>query len=126
MRAKGVGWMRMPLFTWSVLISVFIPSFGPASIRYCILLTIRFYNGIDILHIWSLNHFCSSICSGSLDIIFFSLVVVPAFGIVSEVLFSSARRYIFGYKSMVYRYGRNWCSWIHCVGTPHANKWYES
>ena len=24
MRAKGVGWMKMPLFTWSVLISVFM------------------------------------------------------------------------------------------------------
>ena len=30
------------------------------------------------------------------------MVIIPAFGIVSEVLATSARRYIFGYKSMVY------------------------
>ncbi len=102
MRAKGVGWMRMPLFTWSVLISVFMLYVSlPAFIIGVFFLlfdstigTTFFTSGGDPLLFQHLFWFF-----GHPEVY---VVVVPAFGIVSEVLATSARRSIFGYKSMVY------------------------
>ncbi|HIC23367.1 MAG TPA: cytochrome ubiquinol oxidase subunit I, partial [Planctomycetes bacterium] len=104
MRAPGVGWLQIPLFTWSILISVLmlfisIPAFGIGLIQAFLDRTIAtgFYNtaaGGDPLlwaHLfWYFGH----------PEVY--VVIVPAFGIVSEVLATSARRAIFGYKSMVY------------------------
>ena len=102
MRAKGVGWMRMPLFTWSVLISVFMLYVSlPAFVIGIFFLlfdstigTTFFVAGGDPLLFQHLFWFF-----GHPEVY---VVVVPAFGIVSEVLATSARRSIFGYRSMVY------------------------
>ena len=104
MRAPGVGWLQIPLFTWSIMISVLmlfisIPAFGIGLLQAYLDRTIAtgFYNtaaGGDPLlwaHLfWYFGH----------PEVY--VVIVPAFGIVSEVLATSARRAIFGYKSMVY------------------------
>ncbi len=102
MRAKGVGWMKMPLFTWSVLISVFMLYVSlPAFVIGIFFLlfdstigTTFFTSGGDPLLFQHLFWFF-----GHPEVY---VVVVPAFGIVSEVLATSARRSIFGYRSMVY------------------------
>jgi cytochrome c oxidase subunit 1 len=102
MRAPGVTWMKMPLFTWSVLISVFMLylSLPPFVIGVFFLLfdstigTVFFTSGGDPLLFQHLFWFF-----GHPEVY---VVIVPAFGIVSEVLATSARRSIFGYKSMVY------------------------
>ena len=102
MRAKGVGWMRMPLFTWSVLISVFmlyvsLPAFviGVFFLLFDSTIGTTFFTaGGDPLLFQHLFWFF-----GHPEVY---VVVVPAFGIVSEVLATSARRSIFGYRSMVY------------------------
>jgi len=102
MRAPGVTWMKMPLFTWSVLISVFMLylSLPPFIIGVFFLLfdstlgTVFFTSGGDPLLFQHLFWFF-----GHPEVY---VVIVPAFGIVSEVLATSARRSIFGYKSMVY------------------------
>ena len=102
MRAHGVGWMKMPLFSWSVLVSVFMLylSLPPFVIGVFFLLfdstigTVFFVSGGDPLLFQHLFWFF-----GHPEVY---VVVVPAFGIVSEVLATSARRSIFGYKSMVY------------------------
>jgi cytochrome c oxidase subunit 1 len=104
MRAPGMGWLQMPLFTWSILISVLmlfisIPAFGVGLIQAYLDRTIAtgFYNtsaGGDPL-LWSHLFWYF----GHPEVY---VVIVPAFGIVSEVLATSARRAIFGYKSMVY------------------------
>jgi cytochrome c oxidase subunit 1 len=102
MRAKGVGWMRMPLFTWSVLISVFmlyvsLPAFviGIFFLLFDSTIGTTFFTaGGDPLLFQHLFWFF-----GHPEVY---VVVVPAFGIVSEVLATSARRSIFGYRSMVY------------------------
>ena len=102
MRAPGVTWMKMPLFTWSVLISVFmlyvsLPAFviGVFFLLFDSTIgTVFFTSGGDPLLFQHLFWFF-----GHPEVY---VVVVPAFGIVSEVLATSARRSIFGYKSMVY------------------------
>lgn len=102
MRAPGVTWMKMPLFTWSVLISVFMLylSLPPFVIGVFFLLfdstigTTFFTSGGDPILFQHLFWFF-----GHPEVY---VVIVPAFGIVSEVLATSARRSIFGYKSMVY------------------------
>ena len=101
MRAKGVDWMKMPLFTWSVFVSVFMLYMSlPAFIIGVFFLlfdhtigTVFFTSGGDPLLFQHLFWFF-----GHPEVY---VVIVPAFGIISEVLATSARRSIFGYKSMV-------------------------
>ena len=102
MRAPGVSWMKMPLFSWSVLVSVFMLylSLPALIIGLAFLLfdhtlgTVFFTSGGDPLLFQHLFWFF-----GHPEVY---VVIIPAFGIVSEVLATSARRSIFGYKSMVY------------------------
>ncbi len=104
MRAPGMGWMQMPLFSWSILVSVMmlfisIPPFGIGLIQAYLDRTIAtaFYNtaaGGDPL-LWSHLFWYF----GHPEVY---VVIVPAFGIISEVLATSARRSVFGYNSMVY------------------------
>ena len=103
MRAPGVSWMKMPLFTWSILVSMFMLYISlPALIV-----------GILFLFLDHTIHTSFFAVNAGDPILFQHLfwffghpevyvIVVPAFGIVSEVLATSARRSIFGYKSMVY------------------------
>jgi len=104
MRAPGMGWMQMPLFSWSIFISVLmlfisIPAFGIGLVQVLLDRTIGtvFYEvaaGGDPL-LWSHLFWYF----GHPEVY---VVVVPSFGIISDVLSTSARRTIFGYKSMVY------------------------
>lgn len=104
MRAPGVTFMRMPLFSWSILLSVLmlylsVPAFGVGLILLFLDRTIgtQFFdpmaNGDPVLwqHLfWYFGH----------PEVY--VVILPAFGVVSEVLSTSSRRAIFGYRSMVY------------------------
>ena len=102
MRAPGVTWMKMPLFSWSVFISVFmlfmsLPALiiGVAFLLFDHTIGTQFFvAGGDPLLFQHLFWFF-----GHPEVY---VVIVPAFGIVSEVLATSARRSIFGYKSMVF------------------------
>lgn len=103
MRAEGMGWMQIPLFTWSILVAnlmlfLSIPAFGVGLIQVYLDRTIStaFYDmaaGGDPL-LWSHLFWYF----GHPEVY---VVIVPAFGVISEVLATSARRSIFGYKSMV-------------------------
>ncbi|MDP7311798.1 MAG: cbb3-type cytochrome c oxidase subunit I [Candidatus Thalassarchaeaceae archaeon] len=104
MRTPSMNWMQMPLFTWSILVSMMclfisIPAFGVGLIEAFLDRTVAtaFFNtsaGGDPL-LWSHLFWYF----GHPEVY---VVIIPAFGIVSEVLATSARRSIFGYKSMVY------------------------
>jgi len=104
MRTPSMGWMQMPLFSWSILVSVMclflsIPAFGVGLLEAFLDRTIAtaFFNtsagGDPILWAHLFWYF------GHPEVY---VVIIPAFGIVSEVLATSSRRSIFGYKSMVY------------------------
>ncbi len=104
MRAPGMGWLQMPLFTWSILIAnlmlfLSIPAFGVGLIQVYLdrVIGTAFYDvsaGGDPL-LWSHLFWYF----GHPEVY---VVIVPAFGVISEVIATSARRSIFGYRSMVY------------------------
>jgi cytochrome c oxidase subunit 1 len=102
MRAKGMGWGRMPLFIWTVLIYSYLLILALPAIAAAVtmLLTDRHFGtaffdptgGGDPLlwqHLfWFFGH----------PEVY--IMVLPAFGIISEVLPVFARKPIFGYKAI--------------------------
>ncbi len=104
MRAPGVTFMKMPLYTWSMFITVFllllsIPVFTVALI---LLMADRTFGTLYF-----------DISAGGDAVLWQHLfwyfghpevyiLILPAFGILSEVTSTFSRRPIFGYTSMVY------------------------
>ncbi|MDP6592496.1 MAG: cytochrome c oxidase subunit I [Candidatus Poseidoniia archaeon] len=113
MRAPGVTFMKMPLYTWSMFVTVFllllsIPVFTVALI---LLMADRTFGTL----------YFSGSCAGDLmgttscsDPILWQhlfwyfghpevyILILPAFGVLSEIVSTFSRRPIFGYTSMVY------------------------
>lgn len=103
MRAPGMKLMRMPMFTWSVVAAsiVIIFAFPALTIALALLLLDRVV-GTDFF----------TIAHGGNPMMFINLfwvwghpevyiVVLPAFGIYSEVVQTFAKKKLFGYSSMV-------------------------
>ena len=102
MRAKGMGWGRMPLFIWSILIYAYLLILALPTIAAAVtmLLTDRHFGtaffdptagGDPVLwqHLfWFFGH----------PEVY--IMILPAFGIISEVLPVFARKPIFGYKAI--------------------------
>lgn len=104
MRAPGMTLMRMPLFTWTALTAnvLMILSF-PAITGGLILLALDRYLGM---------HFFTNELGGNVMLwnnIFWMwghpevyIVILPAFGVFSEVVATFSRKKLFGYKSLVW------------------------
>ncbi|MDP7135906.1 MAG: cbb3-type cytochrome c oxidase subunit I, partial [Candidatus Poseidoniia archaeon] len=104
MRAPGVTLMRMPLFTWSITVAVFL-----------LLLSIPVFT-IALILLYADRTFGTlyfSVEAGADPILWQHLfwyfghpevyiLILPAFGVISDVVATFARRPIFGYTSMVY------------------------
>ena len=103
MRAPGMKLMQMPLFTWSVLgaSTIIIFVFPVLSVALALLLIDRLF----------FTHFFTMMAGGN-PMQFINLfwiwghpevyvVVLPAFGIYSEVVATFSQKKVFGYKSMV-------------------------
>ena len=102
MRAKGMGWGRMPLFVWSILVYSYllIAALPAVAAAVTMLLTDRHFGtdffdptggGDPVLwqHLfWFFGH----------PEVY--IMVLPAFGIISEILPVFARKPIFGYKAI--------------------------
>ena len=102
-RARGMKLMRMPIFVWSVLVS-------------CVLIMIAFPMLTASLGLLSLDrlagmHFFTSDGGGN-PMMYINLIwawghpevyilVMPAFGVFSEVVATFSRKRLFGYKTMV-------------------------
>jgi cytochrome c oxidase subunit 1 len=104
MRAPGMGWMRMPLFVWSIYV-------------YAILILIALTELAGALTLLLLDrnvgtHFFLPSKGGSAILYqhmfwFFGhpevyIMVLPAFGIISEVIPVFSRKPIFGYKAIAF------------------------
>ncbi len=104
MRAPGMKLMKMPIFTWTSLTSnvLIIISF-PVITAALMLLTMDRYLGMHIftnelggnMMLWN-NLFWMW---GHPEVY---IVVLPSFGVFSEVVATFSRKRLFGYKSMVY------------------------
>jgi cytochrome c oxidase subunit I len=104
MRAPGMTYMRMPLFTWTTFIASALILFafpaltvGLALLMFDRLFDTNFFNvaaGGDIT-IWEHLFWIF----GHPEVY---ILILPAFGIISEVIPTFARKRLFGYTSMVF------------------------
>lgn len=132
MRAPGMTLMKMPIFTWSTLITTFIIIFAfPILTVALALMTIDRIFG---------SHFFTLTGEG-LPMMWANLfwmwghpevyiVILPAFGIFSEVIASFAQKQIFGYKTMVGAIviiaGLSFVVWVHHFFTMGAGAFVNS
>jgi cytochrome o ubiquinol oxidase subunit I len=104
MRASGMGLMKMPVFTWTALVTnVLIVAIFPVLTVTLALLTMDRYLGM---------HFFTNELGGN-SMMYINLIwnwghpevyvlILPAFGAFSEIISTFSRKPLFGYKSMVY------------------------
>ncbi len=103
MRTKGMTLMRMPMFSWTTLVtSIIIVAAFPI---FTVALGLMTFDRLYGTHFFTLS-------GGGLDMLWANLfwlwghpevyiVALPAFGIFSEVIATFSRKSLFGYKSMV-------------------------
>ena len=104
MRAPGMTLMKMPMFTWSILITnlIIVFAFPVLTIALALMTMDRLFG----------THFFS-IDSGGMDMLWANLfwiwghpevyiVILPAFGIFSEIFTIFSRKRLFGYPAMVF------------------------
>src|SRR5699024_5341226 len=103
-RATGMSLMKMPMITWSILISkvIIVLSFSVLSIALVLMTMDRLF----VAQFFTM-------ANGGMDMLWANLfwvwghpevyiVILPAFGIYSEIISTFARRNLYGYKTMVY------------------------
>lgn len=104
MRAPGMTLMKMPVFSWSVLISMIMVIFAFPILTAT--LTLLYLDRTMGMHFFTAD-------GGGNMMMYVNLIwawghpevyilVLPAFGIFSEVVATYSRKRLFGYKSMVY------------------------
>lgn len=104
MRAPGMTLFKMPMFTWSALIANLIIVF--AFPVFTVALAMGLFDRIFGTHFFTAGN-------GGMDMLWANLfwvwghpevyiLILPAFGIFSEVISTFARRNLYGYKSMVW------------------------
>lgn len=103
MRAPGMTLMKMPMFTWTALITNVIVVYAFPVLTVALLM-----GTMDRL--FGANFFTTT--NGGMDMLWANLfwvwghpevyiLILPAFGVYSEVISTFARRNLYGYKSMV-------------------------
>ena len=104
MRAPGMTFMRMPLFTWTTLVSssLILFAFPPLTVGLFLMLVDRMFGANFFDHTMGGN----TIIWEHLFWIFghpeVYILVLPAFGLFSEIIPVFARKRLFGYSSMVF------------------------
>jgi cytochrome aa3-600 menaquinol oxidase subunit 1 len=104
MRTKGMTLMRMPMFTWTTLVTsaIIVAAFPIFTVALALMTFDRLYG----THFFTLS-------GGGMDMLWANLfwlwghpevyiVALPAFGIFSEVIATFSRKTLYGYKSMVF------------------------
>ena len=104
MRAPGMTYMRMPLFVWSMLVTVILVllAFPALTVGLLFLFLDRFFGA----HFYQAMDGATPILWQHLFWLFghpeVYIMALPAFGIISELLPNFARKPLFGYPMMVY------------------------
>ncbi|MBV8170765.1 MAG: cbb3-type cytochrome c oxidase subunit I [Candidatus Eremiobacteraeota bacterium] len=131
MRAPGMTWTRMPLFVWATLVTAFLSAIATANLSAALaalfiekIFHVPFYDpangGSPVLwqHVfWFYSHPAVYI------------MILPAFGIVSEVLPTFVRRPIFGYRAIAYSSVAiglvSFMVWAHHMFTSGLAQWVQ-
>ncbi|HIW34012.1 MAG TPA: cbb3-type cytochrome c oxidase subunit I, partial [Candidatus Paenibacillus intestinavium] len=104
MRAPGMTFMRMPMFTWASFITsaLILFAFPALTVGLAALMFDRLFSG----------NFFNPVAGGNVVLwehIFWIfghpevyILIMPAFGIISEVISTFSRKRLFGYSSMVF------------------------
>ncbi|MBE9915387.1 cytochrome aa3 quinol oxidase subunit I [Paenibacillus donghaensis] len=103
MRAPGMKLMRMPMFTWSVLITnvIILFAFPVLTVALALMMFDRIFGSQFF-----------TMANGGMDMLWANLfwvwghpevyiVILPAFGIFSDVISTFSKKNLYGYKSMV-------------------------
>jgi cytochrome c oxidase subunit 1 len=104
MRAPGMGFMRMPIFTWMSLITMvlLLLAFPSITVGLILLMFDRFFN----TNFYSVPHGGDPILWQHLFWVFghpeVYILILPGMGIVSEIIPVFSRKPLFGYAVMVY------------------------
>ncbi|MDN4071476.1 cytochrome aa3 quinol oxidase subunit I [Fictibacillus terranigra] len=104
MRAPGMTLFRMPMFTWSALITMVIIVFAFPILT--VALALMTFDRLFGAHFFTLQ-------GAGMDMLWANLfwlwghpevyiVILPAFGMFSEIISTFARKVLFGYKAMVW------------------------
>lgn len=135
MRAPGMTLMRMPMFTWSILITCVIIIFAFPILT--VALALMTFDRLFGSHFFTLTN-------GGMDMLWANLfwlwghpevyiVILPAFGMFSEIISTFSRKTLFGYKAMVYSMvliaGLSFVVWVHHFFTmgsgPAVNSFFS-
>lgn len=127
MRAPGMSLMKMPMFTWSVLCSMVMVMFAfPILTVTLALLALDRTLG---MHFFTAdfggnpNMYVNLIWAWGHPEVY--ILVLPAFGVFSEVVATFSRKKLFGYTSMVYALASisilSFIVWLHHFFTMGAN-----
>ena len=120
MRAPGMTWMRMPLFCWTSLCTSILMIFAmPALTVATLLLAADRYAGMhfftDDLGGNMMNYVNLFWLFGHPEVY---IVVLPAFGVYSEVISAFSSKELYGYTSLVHRHVRDRRSVLHGLAAP--------
>ena len=124
MRAPGMDLLKMPVFVWTWLITAFllIAVMPVLAGSVTMLLTDKFF-GTSFFN-----------AAGGGDPVMFQhifwffghpevyIMILPAFGMVSEIIPTFARKPLFGYQAMVYAIASIAFLSLHRLGAPHVHR----
>ena len=119
MRAPGMSMMKMPIFTWMILVVQFLLLFAMPVITVALFL-LMFQRNFDATF-FSVEAGADPLLWQHLFWIFghpeVYIIILPSFGIISEVLPAFARKPLFGYKFVVFSGAAigfvGWGVWAH-------------
>ncbi|QPC47786.1 cytochrome aa3 quinol oxidase subunit I [Mangrovibacillus cuniculi] len=128
MRAPGMTLMRMPIFTWSTLITsiIIIFAFPILTVALAMMTTDRLFG----THFFTLAGDGMPMLWANLFWIWghpeVYIVILPAFGMFSEIIATFAKKTLFGYKAMVYSMvgiaALSFVVWVHHFFTMGAGE----
>ncbi len=116
LRARGMGWMRMPFFVWSQLVTAFLLllAFPPLEAAGVMQLVDNFFGSSFFLPSGLVVSGKPLAVSGGGSPLLWQhlfwflahpevyVLILPAMGIVAEIIANNTRKPLFGYKSLVY------------------------
>lgn len=104
MRAPGMTFMRLPLFTWTVFITSVLILFAFPALTVGLFLI--FFDRLFGANFFNVNNGGNSILWEHIFWIFghpeVYILILPAFGTISEVISAFSKKRLFGYSSMVF------------------------
>jgi cytochrome c oxidase subunit 1 len=116
LRARGLGWMRMPFFVWGMFVTGFLLllAFPPLEVAALMQLSDRIFGSSFFLPTGMVvNGQLWNVSGGGSPLLFQHLfwflghpevyvILLPAISVVAEVIPANTRNPLWGYKSMVY------------------------